>query len=283
MSGIIVLGLVFGAQFNYKDLVNFTLLSLLDVSVDVIKGEYVIYMLILQQSFENLFTHYARVMSRNDKNMLHINHCQRMYIELCHLAEKVLKLLWYPLVVIIIESVLIVTLHSYNLISKYYHSKNTNFWFFDIKYSIPWLIEYSLALATVVVPSLLCIRSANKIKKIFQDCCVCSTNLLISKNIQLFALQIIHEGFKIGMAGSFSIDLELVYTRWLYHDLHDPTIIAREYLVNVGIPVIYWPAVSPGMIPIENVWDYHHRMVRTQDVVLVELQGLEDALWSERI
>lgn len=68
----------------------------------------------------------------------------------------------------------------------------------------------------------------------------------------------------------------------LMHDNACPHVarIVREYLEEVGIPVLGWPAVSPDINPIEHIWDYLHRKVRARDIAPADLQ-VENVLCEE--
>ena len=62
---------------------------------------------------------------------------------------------------------------------------------------------------------------------------------------------------------------------------HGPALLmhdnARPHRNNINVP---WPAVSPDMNPIEHIWDYIGRKVRTRGNVH-NLRDLENALIQE--
>lgn len=69
----------------------------------------------------------------------------------------------------------------------------------------------------------------------------------------------------------------------LMHDNARPHVarIVRDYLDEVGIPVLDWPAFSPDMNPIEHVWDYINRRVRAHNNGPATLHALQNELLEE--
>ena len=57
--------------------------------------------------------------------------------------------------------------------------------------------------------------------------------------------------------------------------------VVRDYLQEVGIRVLPWPARSPDMNPIEHVWDMLERRVKTRFPLPETLQELSLALLEE--
>ena len=68
----------------------------------------------------------------------------------------------------------------------------------------------------------------------------------------------------------------------LMHDNSRPhvTRICRQFLNRNNVNVLPWPAVAPGMNPIEHIWDYLSRKVRAKGNVH-SLRDLENALIQE--
>ena len=56
--------------------------------------------------------------------------------------------------------------------------------------------------------------------------------------------------------------------------------ISRQFLNRNNVNVLPWPAVSPDMNPIENIWDYLGKKVRARGNVN-NLRNLENALIQE--
>ena len=66
------------------------------------------------------------------------------------------------------------------------------------------------------------------------------------------------------------------------HDNARPHVvrICRQFLNRNNVNVLHWSAVSPDMNPIEHIWDYLARRVRTRGNVHY-LMDLENALIQE--
>ena len=66
------------------------------------------------------------------------------------------------------------------------------------------------------------------------------------------------------------------------HDNGKPRVarICRQFLNRNNVNVLPWPAVSPDMSPIENIWDYLGRKARVRGNVY-NLRDLENALIQE--
>lgn len=69
----------------------------------------------------------------------------------------------------------------------------------------------------------------------------------------------------------------------LMHDNARPHVarIVNEYLAEVEIPVVNWPALSPDLNPIEHVWDALGRKIRCRVPRPANLQQLSDVLIEE--
>lgn len=67
------------------------------------------------------------------------------------------------------------------------------------------------------------------------------------------------------------------------HDNARPhtAVVVRQYLQEVGIPVMEWPARSPDLNPIEHMWDELKRRVRSRNVAPVNIQELQNAIKEE--
>lgn len=57
--------------------------------------------------------------------------------------------------------------------------------------------------------------------------------------------------------------------------------ITTDYLREVGIQALAWPAVSPDLNPIEHVWEYLERRIRSRNIAPDSLDDLEHALLEE--
>jgi hypothetical protein len=69
----------------------------------------------------------------------------------------------------------------------------------------------------------------------------------------------------------------------LMHDNARPHVarVVRDYLREVNVPVLNWPACSPDLNPIEHVWDLIYRRVRSRNRVAANLQQLQELLTEE--
>lgn len=57
--------------------------------------------------------------------------------------------------------------------------------------------------------------------------------------------------------------------------------IVRQYLQEVNVPVMEWPARSPDLNPIEHLWDELKRKIRGRNSAPANLQELQNALKEE--
>lgn len=57
--------------------------------------------------------------------------------------------------------------------------------------------------------------------------------------------------------------------------------IVRQYLEEVNVPVMEWPARSPDLNPIEHLWDELKRRIRGRNIAPTNLQELQNALKEE--
>lgn len=69
----------------------------------------------------------------------------------------------------------------------------------------------------------------------------------------------------------------------LMHDNARPHVarIVTQYLEEVGIRVMQWPARSPDLNPIEHIWDTLKQKVRARDPAPTTLEDLETAIREE--
>lgn len=69
----------------------------------------------------------------------------------------------------------------------------------------------------------------------------------------------------------------------LMHDNARPHVarIVTQYLEEVGIRVMQWPARSPDLNPIEHMWDTLKQKVRARDPAPTNLEDLETAIREE--
>ena len=67
----------------------------------------------------------------------------------------------------------------------------------------------------------------------------------------------------------------------LMHDNAHVACIANAVLRELDIQEMEWPAVSPDLNPIEDVWDRLNRSIRGRPVPPQTLQDLEQALIEE--
>uniref|UniRef100_A0A3B1KFG7 Tc1-like transposase DDE domain-containing protein n=1 Tax=Astyanax mexicanus TaxID=7994 RepID=A0A3B1KFG7_ASTMX len=64
------------------------------------------------------------------------------------------------------------------------------------------------------------------------------------------------------------------------NDAHRGRII-RERLLETGVPQMEWPALSPDLNPIENLWDQLSRLVEARNSAPQNLNDLRAALQEE--
>ena len=57
--------------------------------------------------------------------------------------------------------------------------------------------------------------------------------------------------------------------------------VVQQYLEEVDIAVMEWPAQSPDLNPIEHVWDLIGRAVRSRNMTFHTLRELSDAVTEE--
>lgn len=142
--------------------------SLVDFPTIVTTAEYITYFLILREYFKKIGTTFTKMITRNflvqDKNdSQYVQMISLAYFSICDVCNKTTEVLWPTVLIGMVDSLMVSTVHAHNLISKIYAGRITEYWFFDYKYSVIILTQQMLTFVPMVFVTNILIKSVSMI------------------------------------------------------------------------------------------------------------------------